>query len=153
MMSKPKITDDMLMDYLDGNLGGDAHRLIEAHKNLPEITERLHEFARLNALLGDHFVMDTPNPGFSHKLMESVLALQVTAAPRSNRNISFVMGIAIIILLAGAFFGVQGISDMEIQLPRLDVQLDYRSIFYGILTMLLLSVIWMFDKVWVQSRF
>lgn len=123
MKKVSQFEDDILMDYLDGNLSaGDTEKITQSLSQNPALRARLEELKIVTSILAETKI-EQPSKNFTHTVM-SRLDQYPAQSGFSIRNgifllagILLVMGLAVALISSGAFDN----STTSIDLNQLDV--------------------------------
>lgn len=147
------ITDEMLLDYLDGTISEQDRKRVESQLNAPDVAKRYSQFVAAESMMETYFAPQAPPAGFTNHVMQSV----AESAAAKSKPVKILPHMAILaglcILMSGIYFGTGHYFDFQVKVPNTGSSFDFERVTYGILFVLFLSLMWLMDKVWMQPMF
>jgi hypothetical protein len=148
-----KITDQMLMDYLDGRLNPTERALVDSNLDNTGVKYRLDAFRLADKVVHGHLEIGNPGSYFTDRVMNSISELEPMPAKRIDNGLIFAIITAICSLSAGLYFGTGKYFNFDVFVDSLQTSFDYAHLTYGLLAALLISTMWLLDKVLLRPAF
>ena len=168
-MKEPiKITDELLLDYIDGSLSSKQKELIEyiIDEN-KEVREKLNELQKMDSLLS-HITLDIPPENFTAKVMGDLSASIYEINRKARLNGLIILLFGILTVLVGATFISDGFNNLsftsdistdpitnvlELAPKEIPVTLNMGIFSQGLLFLLLILSLLILDRVVLRPYF
>ena len=113
-MKKPlPITDDILLDYIDGLLSEEESQAVSEACKDENIAKRLAELQYVDGLLSTSFVMETPSPDFNVGVMNKLdEPIRKYGTNRSWRGLSMVL-FSLALVIIGSIMLTDNVISLE----------------------------------------
>ena len=113
-MKKPfKITDELLLDYIDGSLSAEQAARVKEALNDPGIAERLRELEQIDQLLHIQ-LLETPSKNFTSKVMANLYKPIADRPYYSRKNGFIVLTLALLTVIAGSLFMTESVVTIDL---------------------------------------
>ncbi|ELR70325.1 hypothetical protein C900_04010 [Fulvivirga imtechensis AK7] len=113
-MKKPlKITDELLLDYIDGSLTPEQTAQVNESLNDPGTAERLKELKQIDQFLSTQ-ILETPSRNFTSKVMANLHKPIVDQPYYSRRNGFIVLALALLTVIAGSMFMTESVVSIDL---------------------------------------
>ncbi|GAA0188238.1 hypothetical protein GCM10009122_45990 [Fulvivirga kasyanovii] len=168
-MEKPlKITDELLLDYIDGLLSKEEAARVEKACDQPQVAFRLEELKKTDQLLLMTATLQTPSKNFSSKVMANLDKPIVKSINYSRKNGLIILILALLTVIAGSLYMTESMLTLDmfdtVELPQVgnvmempDVQLpdsvNLKIITDGLLFAVLILALLLLDKVVLRPFF
>ncbi|MBL6444924.1 hypothetical protein JMN32_01295 [Fulvivirga sp. 29W222] len=114
-MKKPlEITDELLLDYIDGLLNKDEAADVEKACLQPQIASRLEELKKLDQLMLMTNVLETPSKNFNSKVMANLDKPIIKSIPYSRKNGLIILILALLTVITGSLYMTESIMALDI---------------------------------------
>lgn len=114
-MEKPlKITDELLLDYIDGQLSQAETRLVEEACLEPKIADRLEELKKVDQLMSVTTTLNSPSKDFSRKVMSNLDMPIYERVHYSRKNGLILLLLALTTVIIGSLYMTESIITVDV---------------------------------------
>lgn len=114
MKKSLKITDELLLDYIDGLLNDDEVNEVEKACLEPKIALRLEELKKADQLMMMTSALEMPSKNFSSKVMANLDKPMIKSVPYSRKNGLIILILALLTVIAGSLYMTESMITLDL---------------------------------------